>query len=170
MKKIKYFNTVTGDTEAGLISNLVANGTLEDANLLVIEQSAELKKVSLEDVTDFIGGALASKFNVVTFTFDKSTTGFYGSAQIPQGAILTKMSIKVDVILTGTAYIIFDIQATVDIALGIETTHFLSEVGFYEFGLGNSVIGADNVGSFGYTVSGTPTTGSGTAWIEYYTI
>jgi len=171
MKKIKYFNTVTGDCEAGLISNLDANGTLANANLLVIEQSAVLKKVSLEDVKDFVGGG-APKFNVIEFDFDKSTTGAYSSTNIPVGAILTKLTVKVDVELVGspTVYMYINIDATDDVILGLEMIQFFEKVGTYSINLGNIVIGATNTGTAGYTVVGTLGTGTGTFWLEYYTL
>jgi len=102
-KKIKVLDNVSGVEQIINVSSLASNSTITGTDLMLIEQSNTLKKVSITDLSaEFSGGGGAGNTYTISLPFSKGGGNVNGSVTVPENAVLLNCWIKIEEELSTT--------------------------------------------------------------------
>ena len=102
-KKIKVLDNVSGVEQIINVSSLASNSTITGTDLMLIEQSNTLKKVSITDLSaEFGGGGGGGNTYTISLPFSKGGGNVNGSVTVPTNAILLNCWIKIEEELSTT--------------------------------------------------------------------
>ena len=132
-KKIKVLDNVSGVEQIINVSSLASNGTITGTDLMLIEQSNTLKKVSITDLSAEFGGGGGGNTYTISLPFSKGGGNVNGSVTVPTNAILLNCWIKIEEELSTTgAPFLIRLDGSSPLLLGTQGTDFNEFVGAYQ--------------------------------------
>jgi hypothetical protein len=142
-KKIKVLDNVSGVEQIINVSSLASNGTITGSDLMLIEQSNTLKKVSITDLSaEFSGGGGGNTYTI-SLPFSKGGGNVNGSVTVPENAVLLNCWIKIEEELstTGAPFLIrLDGSSPLLIAeQGYDFSEFVGNYRVYDYNGGASL-------------------------------
>ena len=174
-KKIKVLDNVSGVEQIINVSSLASNGTITGSDLMLIEQSNTLKKVSITDLSAEFGGGGGGtgNYHVLKVEFE-ANADYETTTVLPVGAQTDKLVIRSSGLTTGTAPLQFLINGSTTVLLAEQGVEFDNTAGTFTIAFFadaiDLIIASGEEGTFKSEWSGAgPGTGAGFAYLFYWT-
>jgi hypothetical protein len=172
-KKIKVLDNVSGVEQIINVSSLASNGTITGSDLMLIEQSNTLKKVSITDLSaEFSGGGGGTgNYHVLKIEFEGGNE-FETITELPVGSQLQQITVvKPTGLTTGTLPLTFLIDGSTPVYLatqGVEIDNTTDTNGTSWAIETPLILASGENGVFKSTFLGSGT-GAGFAYLYYWT-
>lgn len=168
-KKIKVLDNVSGVEQIINVSSLASNGTITGSDLMLIEQSNTLKKVSITDLSaEFGGGGSGGNLYKLELAFDKANNS-ETTTEVPLGAVLQELQVNIGANMTGAdSTIMIDGTSPITLAVENENDSYSSFLGNYIIPLFNRRIETDEDGVLKFSIGGSGV-GVGNIFLIYNT-
>lgn len=175
-KKIKVLDNVSGVEQIINVSSLASNGTITGTDLMLIEQSNTIKKVSITDLSAEFGGGGGGtgNYHVLKVEFE-ANADYETTTVLPVGSQIDRLVIDRGAgLTTGTAPLTFLINGSTPVTLATQGSEFDNDPGIHQQNYLNGgvsiVIASGENGVFKAEWSGAgPGTGAGYAYLFYWT-
>ena len=134
-KNLKVLDLADGVEKLANISSFDVNSTITDSDLMLIEQSTALKKVTIGDLKTEIGGGGGGNTYTISLPFSKGGGNVDGTVTVPENAVLLFAWLKINNELsTGGAPFQFRLAGSSPLVIaeqGVDFSEFVGSDQFY---------------------------------------